>query len=330
LRGYGGGLKSTPPRSCMSWVRLARKSASLVLLARTRNRLRLGSIGAQRTEQSRSHHGLKSWQGDEEEEKRYPYLFSSYLLSTEGRAGGFPGGGRGRKPLASGSGSTEVHTGRGILLLLPEDDDSDRGSSPCQSQREPRSDGGRSRGRAPGRLSQDSDGEGECVGEPCTGLLQRWQRRSSAAAVGGGPARPGESRVGEAGSRTGIRLCRGEVEDESLRGRAGGGGDADTVTAVLSSAPQPPASAWSCWLGSEERSGRPESLSGSRSLVSWAQGPLAAGASRSRSLRTSSEGSSSLLEGASRGMASLRSCAGDCGPQLEDCGRRTRGLQKGN
>ena len=228
--------------------------------------------------------------------------------------------------MATGSGSTEVLTGRGILLLFPEDDDSDK------SQREPRSDGSQSRGRAPGRLSQDSDGEGECVGEPWTGLLQRWQRRSSAVAVGGS-ARPGESRVGEAGSRTGIRLSRGEEEQESRRGRSGGG-DADTVTAVLSSAPQPPASAWGCWLGSEERSGRPESLSGSRSLVSWAQGPLAAGrgsgASLSRSLRTSSEGSSGLLEGASRGMALLRSCTGDCSPELEDWRRRTRGLQKGN
>ena len=41
LRGRGGGLKSMPPRSCISWVRLARKSASLVLLARTLNLRRL-------------------------------------------------------------------------------------------------------------------------------------------------------------------------------------------------------------------------------------------------------------------------------------------------
>lgn len=41
LRGRGGGLKSIPLRSCISWVRLARKSASLVLLARTLNRRRL-------------------------------------------------------------------------------------------------------------------------------------------------------------------------------------------------------------------------------------------------------------------------------------------------
>lgn len=41
LRGRGGGLKSIPPRSCISWVRLARKSASLVLLARTLKRRRL-------------------------------------------------------------------------------------------------------------------------------------------------------------------------------------------------------------------------------------------------------------------------------------------------
>jgi len=38
LRGRGGGLKSIPLRSCISWVRLARKSASFVLLARTLNR----------------------------------------------------------------------------------------------------------------------------------------------------------------------------------------------------------------------------------------------------------------------------------------------------
>lgn len=43
LRGRGGGLRSNPPRSCISCVRLARKSASLVLLARTRNRRRLES-----------------------------------------------------------------------------------------------------------------------------------------------------------------------------------------------------------------------------------------------------------------------------------------------
>lgn len=41
LRGRGGGLKSIPLRSCISWVILARKSASLVLLARTLNRRRL-------------------------------------------------------------------------------------------------------------------------------------------------------------------------------------------------------------------------------------------------------------------------------------------------
>lgn len=41
LRGRGGGLKSIPLRSCISWVRLARKSASLVLLARTLSLRRL-------------------------------------------------------------------------------------------------------------------------------------------------------------------------------------------------------------------------------------------------------------------------------------------------
>lgn len=41
LRRRCGGLRSNPPRSCMSWVRLAKKSASLVLLARTLKRRRL-------------------------------------------------------------------------------------------------------------------------------------------------------------------------------------------------------------------------------------------------------------------------------------------------
>ena len=73
----------------------------------------------------------------------------------------------------------------------------------------------------------------------------------------------GESR-GVVGSRTGIRLCLGDV-GESLRLSKAGGGEEETVT-VLSIAP-PAVSAWGCWFGSEERSGRPESLSGSLSLV---------------------------------------------------------------
>lgn len=52
-------------------------------------------------------------------------------------------------------------TGRGILLLLPEEDDRDRGSSAPQSDRDPRSDGSLSLEKTQGRLSQDRDGEGE-------------------------------------------------------------------------------------------------------------------------------------------------------------------------
>lgn len=96
-----------------------------------------------------------------------------YLLSTQGRIGGFPGGGRGRNLLVSCSGIKVALTGRGILLLLPDEDDRERGSSPTRSDLEPRSEGSLSLGKAEGRLSQDRDGEGEWVGEPGTGLLQR-------------------------------------------------------------------------------------------------------------------------------------------------------------
>ena len=68
--------------------------------------------------------------------------------------GGFPGGGRGRN-------------------LLPDEMDRERGSSPSQSDLEPRSDKSLSLGKALGRLSQERDGQGEWVGEPGTGLLQR-------------------------------------------------------------------------------------------------------------------------------------------------------------
>lgn len=64
-------------------------------------------------------------------------------------------------------------TGRGILLLLPDEEDRERGSSPTQSDLDPRSEKSRSLGKTHGRLSQDRDGEGEWVGEPGTGLLQR-------------------------------------------------------------------------------------------------------------------------------------------------------------
>lgn len=76
-------------------------------------------------------------------------------------------------------------TGRGILLRLPELELRDRGSS-------------LSRGRAEGRLSQDREGEGECVGEPWRGLLQRFS-----------------SLLGES-SGTGILLRRGEVGESLL------------------------------------------------------------------------------------------------------------------
>lgn len=78
---------------------------------------------------------------------------SSYLVSADTRPVGLPGGGRGRNLLESCSGMKVALTGRGILLLLPDEDDRDRGSS--------RSDDSLSLGSALGRLSQDSDGDGE-------------------------------------------------------------------------------------------------------------------------------------------------------------------------
>lgn len=224
--------------------------------------------------------------------------------------GGFPGGGRGRNLPVSCSGVKLPLTGRGILLLLPDEEERESGSSPPQSDLEPRSEDSRSLGRAQGRLSQDRDGEGECVGEPGTGLLQRWRRSAFRSLLG-------ESR-GALGSRTGIRLSLGD-KGESLRRSRAGGGEEETVT-VLSMAP-PAVSAWGCWLGSEERSGRPESLSGSLSVVRWAAlAGLGTGASSSlpSSFRISSAALSDLLDGASSGMASLFSCTGDCSTQLED------------
>lgn len=141
--------------------------------------------------------------------------------------GGFPGGGRGRNLLVSCSGTNVALTGRGILLLLHDDKDSERGSSPAQSDLEPRSEESLSLGRAEGRLSQDRDGEGEWVGEPGIGLLQRLRFSMFKSLLG-------ESR-GLLGSRTGIRLNLGD-EGESLRLSRAGGGEEDTVT-VLSTAP---------------------------------------------------------------------------------------------
>lgn len=210
------------------------------------------------------------------------------------------------------SGTKVALTGRGILLLPPDEEDRERGSSAAQSDLEPRSEGSRSLGRAQGRLSQDRDGEGEWVGEPGTGLLQRWRRSKWR-------SRLGESR-GAPGSRTGIRLSLGD-EGESLCLRKAGGGEEETVT-VLSMAP-PAVSAWGCWFGSEERSGRPESLSGSLSLVRWAAWPLAglgtgANSNLPPSFTISSGTLADLPDGASSGIASLFSCTGDCGAQLED------------
>lgn len=167
----------------------------------------------------------------------------SYLVSAHARLDGFPGGGRGRNLLVSCSGRKVALRGRGILLLLPDEDDRDSGSS--------RSDDSRSLGSALGRLSQDSDGDGEWVGEPGTGLLQRCCLSATLKS-----RMLGESRK-MAGSRMGMRLNLGD-NGESLGRRTAGGGEEETVAVV---------SACGCWCGSRERSGRPESLSGSLSLV---------------------------------------------------------------
>lgn len=224
--------------------------------------------------------------------------------------GGFPGGGRGKNLLVSCSGRNVALTGRGILLLLPEEDDRDRGSSPAQSDLEPRSEESLSLGRAQGRLSQDRDGEGECVGEPGAGLLQRWRLSMFRSLLG-------ESN-GLLGSRTGIRLNLGD-DGESLRLSRAGGGDEETVT-VLSTAP-PAVSAWGCWFGSEERSGRPESLSGSLSLVRWNVGPLMGFNTGAESnfppfFKLSSTSSSNLQDDSSGG-AVLLFCTGERGSPLE-------------
>lgn len=138
-------------------------------------------------------------------------------MSAHARADGFPGGGRGRNLLESCSGMKVALTGRGILLLLPDEDDRDRGSS--------RSDDSLSLGSALGRLSQDSDGDGEWVGEPGTGLLQRCRLSPALAS-----RLLGQSRK-MAGSRTGIRLNLGE-DGESLGRRTTSGGELETVAVV--------------------------------------------------------------------------------------------------
>lgn len=136
-------------------------------------------------------------------------------MSAQARADGFPGGGLGRNLLESCSGMKVALTGRGILLLLPDEDDKDRSSS--------RSDDSLSRGSALGRLSQDSDGDGEWVGEPGTGLLQRCRLSPASRLLG-------ESKK-MAGSRTGMRLNLGE-DGESLGRRATSGGEVETVAVV--------------------------------------------------------------------------------------------------
>lgn len=75
----------------------------------------------------------------------------TYLVS----ALGFPGGGRGRNLTASclGAEVPEVLTGRGILLLLPDEEDRDRGSSTPQSDLDPLSEGSLSLSKRQGRLS---------------------------------------------------------------------------------------------------------------------------------------------------------------------------------
>lgn len=68
---------------------------------------------------------------------------NKYLESIVERLGGFPGGGRGMKCAVMVSALVVGVTGRGILLFRKsglEEEDSDGGSSPLRSEREPRSD----------------------------------------------------------------------------------------------------------------------------------------------------------------------------------------------
>lgn len=138
--------------------------------------------------------------------------------------GGFPGGGRGMNRVDRLSGTSVGLMGLGILLLPdrgPEEDDNESGSSACQSDpREPAGKVNLSRSIAEGKCSHDSDKDGES---------------------GAGKA----LRVGESGSRTGMRLVRGESS-------RGDGGAASTLCPVVSP-----------WLGVKggPPSGQPESLS---------------------------------------------------------------------
>lgn len=146
------------------------------------------------------------------------------------------------------------------------------------------------------------------MGEPGTGLLQRWRRSNLRSLLW-------DSR-GELGSRTGIRLSLGEVE-ESVRLSITGGGEEETVLSIAAPAGSP--CCCCCWLGSEEWSGRPESLSGSLSFVSRVMRPLAGhGTEHNFNLSPSSVAVWQFPDGASSGIASLLSWTGDCSPQLED------------
>lgn len=149
------------------------------------------------------------------------------------RRGGLPGGGRGINREDSWSGTSVGLMGLGILLLLdrgPEEEDRERGSSTCQSDpREPVGKVNLSRSNAEGKCSHDSDRDGESgAGKPL--------------------------RVGESGSRIGMRLVRGDSSrGDSSRGDAGA---ASALCPVVSP-----------WLGVEggPPSGQPESLSTSLS-----------------------------------------------------------------
>lgn len=133
------------------------------------------------------------------------------------------------------SGTSVGLMGLGILLLLDsglEEEESESRSSPWKSDaREPRSEGKEnlSRSRADGKCSQDKERDGESGAKFFL--------------------------VGESGSRTGIRLARGD----NSRGEAGTGetGPASTMSPVVSP-----------WFGVVEgpTSGQPESLSTSFSV----------------------------------------------------------------
>lgn len=157
----------------------------------------------------------------------------SNLFSPPGRRGGFPGGGRGTKRAENWSGASVGLMGRGILLLL------DSGLEAEESvSRSSRSEGmeNLSRSRADGKCSQDKDRDGDSGAKLFL--------------------------VGESGSRTGMRLVRGD----NSRGDAGTGeaGTASTMSPVVSP-----------WFGVVEgpTSGQPESLSTSFSVgltkLSW-------------------------------------------------------------